>query len=311
MATMQSAILLTAESKLAKDSIKAAGGTWAAPLGGWVFTQEQRGSLLTAITAAGVAVTDLTSAASSASAAAAAPAAVPAVLPSVNASAALTVKAHKKAVLVTGETLKVKAQLSGLKGSWNRGLTGWIFPGSRRQEVVDFLRKDPTCTVVDEGGAPAVATKADDGDSSTVVKTDDAVKLEPEASSSSSAKPDAITASAADDDSEDDAPLTHRLSSGKAAGKPRAKPAGAPGSKTKAKATKRKAAPKAKRRRIAATATDMAVTMADGGPDKASSDDDFDEGGDDDDDDDVDEYDDEEEEGSGEEADEDAQDLAW
>ena len=57
-----------------------------------------------------------------------------------NASAALTIKAHKRAILVGGDTLKVKDQLKGLGGSWNRGLQGWIFPGSRRQEVVTLLR---------------------------------------------------------------------------------------------------------------------------------------------------------------------------
>ena len=43
---------------------------------------------------------------------------------------------HKRAILVTGDTLSVKTQLKALGGNWNRGLIGWIFPGSKRAEVV-------------------------------------------------------------------------------------------------------------------------------------------------------------------------------
>ena len=57
------------------------------------------------------------------------------------AGAVLTVSPHKKAVLVTGETQKVKELLKALKGSWNKGLGGWCFPGSQRAAVLAALRK--------------------------------------------------------------------------------------------------------------------------------------------------------------------------
>ena len=61
-----------------------------------------------------------------------------------NANATLLVAKHKKAILVTGETKKVKEQLSALKGRWNGPLCGWIFPGGQRGAVLELLRKDST-----------------------------------------------------------------------------------------------------------------------------------------------------------------------
>ena len=42
-------------------------------------------------------------------------------------NATLSVRPHKRAVLVTGDTQLVKEQLKALKGSWNKALRGWIF----------------------------------------------------------------------------------------------------------------------------------------------------------------------------------------
>ena len=54
-------------------------------------------------------------------------AARPSAEPSVAAGATLSVRPHKRAVLVTGDTQLVKEQLKALKGSWNKALRGWIF----------------------------------------------------------------------------------------------------------------------------------------------------------------------------------------
>jgi hypothetical protein len=54
-------------------------------------------------------------------------AARPSAEPSVAAGATLSVRPHKRAVLVTGDTQLVKEQLRALKGSWNKALQGWIF----------------------------------------------------------------------------------------------------------------------------------------------------------------------------------------
>lgn len=317
-ATISSALLVTATSKEAKAAIKASGGAWVSSLNGWIFPEAQRASVTEALKAAGVGVNDPGAASS-----AAAPAAV---LPSVKANAGLAVKAHKRAILVTGDTLKVKPQLSGLKGKWNRALVGWIFPASRRQEVVDFLRQDPTNTVVDVGGgggggAPSSAAKADDdasddggdghgqsGGAAAKTETAPAAKLDPNADAESS---------------EEDAPLTSRLPAQPCAKKPAMKaamkaatassssaPTAASGSRAKAVTASKPKQPPAKRQRRAAT-------EADGGPDRRTRDEDFDEDDaeddDNDNDDESDEYDEhDDEEGSMSEEEEDgAEDLAW
>ena len=73
-----------------------------------------------------------------------APLAAAAPVPSVGASATLMVAPHKKAILVTGETVKVKDTLQSLGGSWNRQLNGWCFPGSKRGAVLSVLCHDAT-----------------------------------------------------------------------------------------------------------------------------------------------------------------------
>merc|ERR1719469_5238 len=78
------------------------------------------------------------------------------------------VMVYKKATLVTGETKKVKTQLSLLKGSWNKALAGWIFPAGSKDAVLELLRQDPTNQVEDdfdeaeaEAGAGASQTDAE------------------------------------------------------------------------------------------------------------------------------------------------------
>ena len=100
MASAHTACLITATTKAAKDVIKGAGGSWVGALDGWVFPEAQRASVVAALISAGVDVSQ-----------AAAMSAVPGVQPSINACATLNVKKHKKAILVTGDTLKVKDQV--------------------------------------------------------------------------------------------------------------------------------------------------------------------------------------------------------
>jgi len=56
--------------------------------------------------------------------------------------------------------LQVKEVLKSLKGSWNRIMKGWIFPGSKRDEVLEALRKDPSNTVTESDEAQPGAEKA-------------------------------------------------------------------------------------------------------------------------------------------------------
>lgn len=141
MATISTALLVRADQKAAKSTVKSLGGCWVGPpLNGWCFPVEQREALSKALSEAGICVDGAKAAASSAA---------PCVQPSVNANASLHVKKHKRAVLVTGDTLQVKVQLQGLGGRWNRTLGGWIFRPGQHEEVVALLRKDSTNAVVD------------------------------------------------------------------------------------------------------------------------------------------------------------------
>lgn len=54
--------------------------------------------------------------------------------------AALTVETHgKKAMIVTGDTLQVKELLKELGGSWHKDLEGWVFPGSKKDDLLQDL----------------------------------------------------------------------------------------------------------------------------------------------------------------------------
>lgn len=68
------------------------------------------------------------------------------------AEAHLVVCPHKRAVLVKGDTTKVKDVLVALKGKWIPSLGGYCLPGKSKSEVMTALRSDPTNTVVDETG---------------------------------------------------------------------------------------------------------------------------------------------------------------
>lgn len=82
----------------------------------------------------------------------------------------LSVEPHGKAVVVKGDTRAVKDFLKGKGGSWNKGLVGWIFPGSKKQQLLADLRGHAGVTSVtdrcaDAGAevAPAVSASGDGG----------------------------------------------------------------------------------------------------------------------------------------------------
>ena len=63
-------------------------------------------------------------------------------------------RARAEGKLKLREGWQVKEVLKALGGSWNKALGGWIFQGSKKDQVLRVLRKDPTNTV-EEGSAPA------------------------------------------------------------------------------------------------------------------------------------------------------------
>ena len=147
-----SAVLVTGDTMALKDKLKGVGGgQWNKQFGGWLFPESKRAEVTAALEDAGATIH---------AGAAAEPAPAE---PSVDANAQLVIAPHKKAILVTGDTKKVKEQLMALRGSWNKFLCGWCFPGSRRSEVLALLRADPTNTVTEAAAStPGAKRKAAD-----------------------------------------------------------------------------------------------------------------------------------------------------
>jgi len=72
------------------------------------------------------------------------------------------VESYGKGVVVKGDTREIKDFLKGLGGRWNMKLVGWMFPGSKRDELVKALGSNPkVSTVVDRtGGGESAATSS-------------------------------------------------------------------------------------------------------------------------------------------------------
>jgi len=201
------AIVVKGDTFKVKEQLGALKGSWNRTLGGWVFQGSRKDEILSLLRADGTNVvsdeTDGTTDGGSTSAEqpveatqgneagtsgmpspaapssiapssnAASPSVAPtgatsAASPSRNAGAALTLVKHKRAIVVKGDTFKVKEQLGALKGSWNRTLGGWVFQGSRKDEILSLLRADGTNVVSDEtgGAAPSSPAKRPRADSS-------------------------------------------------------------------------------------------------------------------------------------------------
>ena len=140
-ATLEPFLLCRGDTFKVKDELKGiAGAAWSKPLGGWLIPADRRDEVAAVLDKAGIAHS-AEAPGTGAEAAAAATTAVVEASCSAAAGAVLTVSPHKKAVLVTGETQKVTELLKALKGSWNKGLGGWCFPGSQRAAVLAALRK--------------------------------------------------------------------------------------------------------------------------------------------------------------------------
>ncbi len=180
--TVGTCVAVTGDTLRAKTALKSVGGgVWVQSMGAWVFPEASRAAVEAAVRAAGVQVTSTVttttvtttttthgdigdgSSAPGGSVPASAPPQPPAAaaVPSVNAQASLTIRPHKKAILVEGDTMNVKQQLKAAGGSWNRALGAWVFPAKRQAEVTALLQADPTNTVtVPSSSAAPPAKKA-------------------------------------------------------------------------------------------------------------------------------------------------------
>jgi len=172
--TVASALLVSGDTFAIKDQLKALGGTWVKSSSSWLLAADKRAELDVLLGKQPVkqevkqeadGALPASSDAESSAAASSTPSSstpsssAPALQPSTNANANLTIAPHKRAVLVTGDTLNVKDQLKSLGGSWNRGLKGWVFPGSKKAAVLALLNGDPTNTVSEHSAAPSPAAK--------------------------------------------------------------------------------------------------------------------------------------------------------
>mmetsp|Transcript_41278 Transcript_41278/g.68675 ORF Transcript_41278/g.68675 Transcript_41278/m.68675 type:complete len:303 (+) Transcript_41278:58-966(+) len=155
----KNAILVTGDTLKAKEQLKALRGGWNRSLQGWCFPVSKKDEVVAALRKGGKfdvqvqSAEDGTDASLSPagitgqSATATASTSAIAVAGSDASKPSLVVKTHKKAILVTGDTLKAKEKLKALNGGWNRSLQGWCFPASKKNEVVAMLRKDDTFNV--------------------------------------------------------------------------------------------------------------------------------------------------------------------
>eukprot|EP00802_Teleaulax_amphioxeia_P029460 Tamp_31567.p2 GENE.Tamp_31567~~Tamp_31567.p2 ORF type:complete len:225 (+),score=79.46 Tamp_31567:54-677(+) len=157
-ATVSSCVLVTGTEYKdvdLREKLKALGASWCKPLTGWVLPESARGAVEKVIGGGELSPAEV--AASGSASADKDPE------PSKEAAATVCVAPHKKAILVTGETMKVKDVLKAIGGKFNKPLSGWIFPGSKREQVLRVLRADATNTV-QEGTAGAAAKKKKSAD---------------------------------------------------------------------------------------------------------------------------------------------------
>jgi protein tyrosine phosphatase (PTP) superfamily phosphohydrolase (DUF442 family) len=157
-------VMVTGDTLRAKAQLKAMGGRWDAKLTAWLFhgmtvaqlveDLQARGINASEDAADGIDPAERRQAELNAEKQAALDHGATA-----NACAKLTVARHKKAVLVTGDTSKVKDMLRALDGKWIPSLGGYCHAGSRTTELLAALRADPTNEVTD-ATADAAATPA-------------------------------------------------------------------------------------------------------------------------------------------------------
>lgn len=71
------------------------------------------------------------------------------------------VEMYGKGVVVKGDTREIKDDLKGLGGKWNPKLVGWMFPGSKKDTILQALRSNAKVeTVVDRTGSSSSAAPA-------------------------------------------------------------------------------------------------------------------------------------------------------
>jgi hypothetical protein len=117
--TVSSCVLVTGtdwKDKAMQEKLKSLGATWCKPLLGWVLPESTRNAVQKLVDGGEVSAVDKNAGKDGGQ--------QDDPKPSVKAGATLYIAPHKKAILVSGETQKVKDTLKALNGSWNKFLSG-------------------------------------------------------------------------------------------------------------------------------------------------------------------------------------------
>ena len=118
-AIVSSCVLVTGieyQDQALREKVKSLGASWCKPLSGWVLPESARAAALAVVSGAEPSEDDMKKVEKGAQS--------EDPPPSQNAGAKLCIAPHKKAIVVTGDTMKVKDTLKKLQGSWNKGLGG-------------------------------------------------------------------------------------------------------------------------------------------------------------------------------------------
>ena len=131
-----------------RETLKKLGASWQKAMKGWVLPENARSAVEKLLSGEELSQDDVEGIED--------PTADPE--PSVGAEAEVDVSDYLKkgankarSVLVKGDTKTVKEQLVAMSGSWNRGLGGWIFPISKKEQILRVLRADETNVVTEDG----------------------------------------------------------------------------------------------------------------------------------------------------------------
>lgn len=101
--------------------------------------------------------------------------------------ASIWLEAHGKAILVKGDTMQIKDFLKTKGGKWNGGLKSWLFPGSKKDAVMQDLQSCSLVKKVDD----RTGSDAPNATSSAKAAPEKAAPEKPEKAAAKRSEPDA------------------------------------------------------------------------------------------------------------------------
>lgn len=131
-------VAVAGDTRAIRATLKQLGGQWNSSMVAWVFPADKRDEVLSGLAVAhgGLTVVEQDEAGFAQTLENSKEGGGPGTADlSAGQKNALSVSKYKKAILVRGDTLPVKAHLKSLGGRWNRSLGGWVF-GSKEPEAL-------------------------------------------------------------------------------------------------------------------------------------------------------------------------------